>query len=262
MSTRYAARRKPVRISLIVPALNEEKLISKWFAQFPPEIKERFGIELILSDGGSRDRTMEIAKEFLTESDQIIHHTAPRKQTIAEGRNRGAEAAHGDILMFVNADTLIGLTESHVARFFRAILRELQPPKVKALTMYVRVFPEEEMWKDVVFHTLNNFCFLQLNHFLGRGIVGVGRGECHVVRRDVFFAERGYNERMAAGEDFDLYRRIGCRHIKFIPYLTIYESPRRYRKFGYRAIAKEWFTNAVHVMMHGKSLSKEWVEVR
>jgi GT2 family glycosyltransferase len=36
----------------------------------------------------------------------------------------------------------------------------------------------------------------------------MGRGECHIVRAEPFWRVGGYDERLYAGEDFDLYRRL------------------------------------------------------
>ena len=53
----------PVRISVIVPTLNEEKLLEGMLRQFTPALRRRHGLEVIVSDGGSVDRTLEIAAE-------------------------------------------------------------------------------------------------------------------------------------------------------------------------------------------------------
>ena len=97
----YHDRSHPL-ISIIIPVLQEEKLLFRTMSIFTPERKRRFGLEIIVSDGGSTDATISIAKEF---ADKVICHTEQRRQTIAEGRNKGAEHAQGDIFVFLNADT-------------------------------------------------------------------------------------------------------------------------------------------------------------
>ena len=91
----------------------------------------------------------------------------------------------------------------------------------------------------------------------------MGRGECHLIRREAFFHHKGYNEAMAAGEDYDLYRRIAkTGKIKFLKSLTVYESPRRYRKFGYPKVFWDWTKNAASVLFKNKAISGEWEQVR
>ena len=91
----------------------------------------------------------------------------------------------------------------------------------------------------------------------------MGRGECHIIRRDVFTKHKGYNENLAAGEDFDLFKRIRKNgKILFDKGLIVYESPRRYRKYGHTKIFFTWLLNALYVIFTNKSLSTEWEEVR
>jgi len=63
----------------------------------------------------------------------------------------------------------------------------------------------------------------------------MGRGECQIVRRDIFEKVGKYNTNLIAGEDFDLYRRIKKNNgnIYYSKEIIIYESPRRFRKYGY-----------------------------
>jgi hypothetical protein len=93
--------------------------------------------------------------------------------------------------------------------------------------------------------------------------LGVGRGECQVVRTDVFMSVDGYRENLAAGEDFDLFARISRRaRVMFAPELLVLESPRRFRKFGYFRVLFWWTINALSVMVRGRSSSDEWEPVR
>ena len=91
------------RISIVIPALNEEKLIGRILDSFPRELRRRIAAEVIVSDGGSTDLTTVIAKES---ADVLVVHGERRRQTIAEGRNAGAAVARGELLAFINADTL------------------------------------------------------------------------------------------------------------------------------------------------------------
>jgi GT2 family glycosyltransferase len=92
---------------------------------------------------------------------------------------------------------------------------------------------------------------------------GTGRGECQVIKRKAFFNVSGYDERLAAGEDFDLYRRLARRgRIKYVEDLTVYESPRRYRRSGYFRVALLWFLNAVSIIILRRSFSREWKPAR
>ena len=48
-------------ISVIIPILNEAKILEKTFSQFQPELKNH---ELIIVDGGSTDTSVSIAEKY------------------------------------------------------------------------------------------------------------------------------------------------------------------------------------------------------
>lgn len=258
---KYATRSQPVqiklpgapRISVIVPVKNEEKLLEICLQQFTPEIKDRFSIELIVSDGGSIDNSIGIAAAY---ADSIATHEGAWRQTIAEGRNRGAKLAKADLLIFLNADTIVA--DMH-AFLERAVQRFAVDESLAAVATKVQVTPEERKWTDVLFHAYFNQYVKAANTF---GL-GMGRGECQIVRRKAFEALEGYDPLMAAGEDFDLFRRLrAIGSVKYDVKLLVYESPRRYRKYGYARVYFDWIRNGFAVLFKHRSANQVWEEVR
>ncbi len=239
-------------ISVIIPSYNEEKLIGSTISQFTDEIKRKYSAEVIISDGGSTDRTIEIAEGKV---ERLVKHNKNVKQNISEGRNRGFEASTGDVLIFFNADTFV----NDAGAFFEKALEVINGEGVTAIACPVKVFPSEEKLQDRLFHfTYNNYVRL-----LNFAFMGMGRGECHIIKRDAFVKAGGYNEILGAGEDFELYtklRKIG--KIKFCKELMVYESPRRYRRYGYLKVFYDWAKNSIWITLFKKSLSKEWEPVR
>ena len=84
------------RLSVIVPALNEAQGIGAALEALAP-LRAR-GHEVIVVDGGSEDRTREIAAPLC---DRLV--VAQRGRAVQ--MNAGARAAHGDALVFLHADT-------------------------------------------------------------------------------------------------------------------------------------------------------------
>lgn len=88
------SRSRRSSISVIVPALDEADTLPEVLASTVPAS----GIELIVVDGGSTDRTSDTAREF----DARVISSEPGR---ARQMKAGAAAASGDVLLFLHADT-------------------------------------------------------------------------------------------------------------------------------------------------------------
>jgi glycosyltransferase involved in cell wall biosynthesis len=98
-------------VSVVVPALNEERNLPYVFGRIPVDVNE-----VILVDGGSVDRTVEVARELYP--DVIVRH-----QTRTGKGNAlacGFTASTGDIIAMIDAD---GSTDpAELPRFVDALL--------------------------------------------------------------------------------------------------------------------------------------------
>ena len=143
--------------------------------------------------------------------------------------------------------------------FFNNLVKILSEERILAIACPVRVLPGEEKFKDRWFH----FFYNNYVKFLNKYFMGMGRGECHIVRKKVFKNLKGYDEKLFAGEDFDFFKRIRkTGKILYCKNLLVYESPRRYRKFGYSRVFWDWAKNSIWITFFGSSISKVWEEVR
>jgi glycosyltransferase involved in cell wall biosynthesis len=92
-----------VKISVVVPAFNEERLLGESLARIKSAgdafVRRGWEVELIVCDNNSTDRTAEIAQNA---GAWVVFE--PFNQ-IARARNRGAAAASGDWLVFIDADS-------------------------------------------------------------------------------------------------------------------------------------------------------------
>lgn len=92
-----------MKISIIVPAFNEEKLLARSLASIRSATGSFASLgwegEIIVCDNNSSDRTAEIARAA---GASVVFE--PVNQ-ISRARNRGASAATGDWLIFVDADS-------------------------------------------------------------------------------------------------------------------------------------------------------------
>ncbi len=89
-------------ISIIIPAYNEEALLDATLrAVRESAIAAGEPFEIIVVDDGSTDRTAEIAR---ADGAQVV---SVHVRQIGAARNAGAKVAKGDLLVFVDADTLV-----------------------------------------------------------------------------------------------------------------------------------------------------------
>ncbi|MBI3451229.1 MAG: TIGR04283 family arsenosugar biosynthesis glycosyltransferase [Acidobacteria bacterium] len=87
-------------ISVIVPTLNEQGLIGRCLESLARTLP---GAEILVADGGSRDRTREIAGRFEASGVRLLRAAPGRGPQM----NAGAAAATGSILLFLHADVTL-----------------------------------------------------------------------------------------------------------------------------------------------------------
>jgi len=240
-------------ISFIIPTLDEEKVIEKLLRNLR-EIKT-FDYEIIVTDGGSTDRTVEMAKGL---ADKVVEYTSPDRQTIGQGRNAGAAQAKGEFLIFLDADVHIFDPDDF---FKRALKHFADDPKLVGLGGFVKVFPQMETLGDKIgYGIFSNGSFYLYNNILK---VGGNCGEFGIIKADVFRQLHGYHENLAAGEDHELFRRlVKIGHTYTDPKLVIYHTGRRPHKIGWMNLYARWIKDFFYVILFNRSASKEWEVIR
>lgn len=238
-------------ISFIIPTLNEQATIAQTLDRLTAYSGEH---EIIVSDGNSTDRTVEICRRY---TDRIIVHEQARRQTIAEARNLGAATAGGDHLVFLDADVLV----PDIDDFFRiACAAFAADDRLVALTGKYRVVPECSTAADKYVFTMLGVQFLLQNNLLRIGGAG---GEFQMITADAFRAVGGFDETLPAAEDMDLFRRLSrIGRTRFERRLTVYHSGRRAHAVGWRTLLWQWFSNSASVFLFRRSASREWTVVR
>lgn len=88
-----------MKISVVIPTYNEEKGIKQCVESIFANTEHPY--EVIVADGGSTDKTVEIAKSV----GAIVYNNP--KRTAASGRNIGLAHATGDIIAFTDGDNYV-----------------------------------------------------------------------------------------------------------------------------------------------------------
>jgi len=238
-------------ISFVIPTLNEEKAIEKTLRCVSAYSGEK---EIIVSDGASKDRTVELARNY---ADRVIVYEGEKRQNIAGGRNAGAAVASGDFLVFIDSDTII----PDINSFFAKVLSVFQKdPALSAMTVFYRVYPEDETWADRIIFKSLGLLFYFYNNILG---IGGSGGEFQMIRTEDFKRAGGFNENLAASEDMDLFWRLAkLGKTRLERSLFIYHSGRRAHEVGWPKLLYQWTTNGISALFFAKSGTNEWTQVR
>lgn len=178
-----------MKISIVVPAFNEERLLAGSLAQISRAAKvfEPLGwkSELIVCDNNSTDKTARIAREA---GATVVFE--PVNQ-IARARNRGAAAATGDWLVFIDAD-------SHPsAELFADVAAAIKGGKCLAGGATVKMDSNHRTARLVVWiwnSISRSFKFLA--------------GSFIFCEAEAFRKIGGFNEKLFAAEELDLTGRL------------------------------------------------------
>lgn len=217
-------------LSIVIPTKNEEKYLPKLLES----IKRQSFIdyEIIVADNGSHDRTREIAETF---NCKIVQGGLP-----GAGRNRGAEAAIGEIILFLDADT-----ELPDADFLKDGLAEF---KERKLAMGVPIAITKGNYLDRLFFRWWNY-FVASSQFV-KPLAG---GWCIFVKKDLHQKLGGFDEKLMLGEDSDYAQRgVKLGKFRFMLNVKVMTSPRRLKKEGYLKVFLQDVGNGIYLLTHGK----------
>lgn len=238
-------------ISIIIPTLREEQFLERTLKNFDTLALPH---EIIITDGGSTDRTLDIARQY---TDKIVVWGEPRRQTFGEAKNAGAALATGEFLVFIDADVLVPEPQ----KFFEELVAAFHKnPRLAGVTVPLKPWPENHSWADAFFSEPINWFMVVMNNIFHSGN---SSGEFQMMRADIFRKIGGFGERLAAGEDNDMFRRLATlgRTLSYRK-LCVRHSLRRAHKLGWLRLYGIWLKNGFSVALRGKAAYKEWSVVR
>ena len=198
-------------VSVVIPALNEAKRIEKLVAAL--KLQTHAPLEILVCDGQSDDETVALAEK--AGATVLNCERGTSKQ-----RNAGANAAHGELLVFLDADDL------PAPRFLESVARSYKKfPFAVACPWFVA--RDSGFWVRLIYVGFN------ITFFLSQSTIRAGSGVCLICPRDKFLRCGGFHEEMHLGEDVRLIRqlcpRFGLHRHLFVPLET---SGRRFQNDG------------------------------
>ena len=238
-------------ITRIIPTLNEERFVNKLLTSIKNQFYKKY--EIIVVDAGSVDDTEQVVKKFKHRFKRLdfirVEEKNPSKQ-----RNIGAKVAVNDVLVFLDADTVLYYQHflSKIAKRFRF------GDKYGGATVYTAVDPKEATYGDNIFHVILNIKRRFWSH-LG---IYLFNGGSMIAKKDCFDKVRGFNENLFLCAGMDLYKKLGRVAKISNPGLYVYESPRRYRRCGWVKMLWLWKINWLWYLLFKKSYNKRLESVR
>jgi glycosyltransferase involved in cell wall biosynthesis len=229
-----------VKFSVVIPAYNEAKYICRALSALQQQSFRDF--EVIVKDGLSQDDTVNIARKF---TKKVF---SKRDSSAADARNQGASYARGEVLVFIDADTL--LPPDTLGRFSSLL------DKPKFVGASCRKVPLSSSILDRVLYEFVNFStwFGSVLH------LGGAHGNLMLIRRDAFEAVGGFDPDIIVAEEQELIRRA-LRFGKYVFLFShcVYENPRRVRQWGRLRLYRAWFVGMFKSFKVGRKQKYEKV---
>lgn len=220
-------------VSVIIPAHNEQDYLPTLLSSLAYDrrcLHDRlpdYPVEVLVVDNLSTDRTSSVAQSY---GARVVQES---RRNVSAVRNRGATAASGDYLVFVDADYRVaaGFTYGIIDAFEEDTALVACGVKVKV----------EENDLDSVRRGVADFALLLLRYLsrLGYGVFAF--------RRTYFEHLGGFDERFYAYEDVELHNairrdlRTAGQHYRVLHHVMAYASGRGFHRGGMVATYSRMF---------------------
>jgi len=205
----------PLKVSIIIPTLNEERCLGHTLEH----IQQLSPYEVIISDGRSNDKTLEIAKNF---TEKLV--TGPIGRAVQ--MNAGASIATGDIFLFLHADSRIAPNSYEKMLFSMTHSEKIGG----AFSLYI----DSEKRNLRLIAWLANIRSKYLGMTYG--------DQAFFVRNLTFQKMNGFSE-FPICEDIDFFKRLRKLGSVILLNEKVFTSPRRWNKEGV------WFTTFRNILI-------------
>lgn len=218
-------------LSIIIPTLNEEKYLPLLLDSIK---KQKFGdYEIIVSDADSNDKTKDIAKSY---NCIIVEGGLP-----AKGRNEGAKAAQGELLLFLDADVILPND------FFKNALSEFNTKSFGIASFCLIPIPHRNISRFFM-NIFYNWPIVLLESILPHAAVGI------LITKELLDKVGGFDQNIKLAEDHYLARRVKKLtkvRLGIIRSTKIFVSDRRFRTDGWLKTGVKYLLCEFHLTLIG-----------
>ncbi len=237
-----------MKISLVIPAYNEEGYIGQCISSVLKNAPGKFH-EIIVVDNASSDKTNDIASKF--SGVRVVHE--PNKG-LTRARQRGLEEASGDIIAYIDADSL--LPDGWVSRLEKIYSKN---NKIVCVSGPYRYY-DGPWWKNQIMHGIWWLVGPTTYRMVGFMVLGGN----FAAKRQALIDMGGFDKTIDFfGEDTDIARRLN-KHGKVLFNMSffIYSSSRRYISDGLIKTSWVYVINFLWPVIFHKPFTKKYKDIR
>lgn len=238
-----ALNKQSPSLSIVVIAYNEEHYLPQNLVSLSLQTERDF--EVIVVDSASTDGTAAVAREHADALPAFRYLKLPQALGPAYGRNKGAEIATGDRLLFLDADTVLK------PDFIALTTAQLAAAKADVATCPLRLV-EQSMLSHA------GAVFLNLAMRVLNPIYPCAYGACLFSTREAHETVKGFDESIGICEDCHYVkkaRKAGFRFRVLNP--AFHTSDRRARREGGARIMVKYIACHLRRMLTGREIMKE-----
>jgi glycosyltransferase involved in cell wall biosynthesis len=223
-------------ISIIIPTLNEEKFLPHLLDSLVSQTVKDF--EVIVVDGSSKDKTVELAKSFrskLPKLDVIVS----KKASLPLQRNLGAKIARGEWLVFADADDVF------MPYFIDRIEHFIKKTSPDWFTTWC--VPDSDSSSDAIMTLFANV-YWESTVLIKRP---VAPGPLNCIGARLFHSVGGYNEEQEFNEDVELglhLDRVGVK-LTFLREALYVWSMRRIRRENKIKVMNQYIVSMIPILL-------------
>jgi glycosyltransferase involved in cell wall biosynthesis len=226
-------------LSIVIPALNEEKYLKRLLKRLQAQTFKDF--EIIVADADSKDRTKAVARYG---GARVV-----RGGYLPKGRNVGARATKGEIILFLDADVFFEKD------FLEKALKEFQERKLDLASF--RLIPlSRSYWPKLFFNLFFNYPLMLFSGKWCRGSMAI------LVKKNLHKKLGGFDEKSIVCEDHDYIKR-GSQEGTFAPLRKswVFFSLRRFYQEGWIRTSFQYLFFEIHLIFLGP-VRKEFFRYR
>jgi glycosyltransferase involved in cell wall biosynthesis len=222
-------------ISVVIPTFNEEENIAQCLVSLRHQTVPASEYEIIVVDGGSKDRTCDIARKY---ADNVFVQKSPK---VGGARNDGIVAAKGDIVATTDADCILP------PAWLATIKKGFEDPAV--VQLYGPVYPIETGLRNSLSLFAAN-TFSRIGYYTRIFSYTLG---CNTAFRKEVVIKAGLYRCIDAGDDVEIALRMSrLGRVKFDSAMKVGFSMRRYQQYGSISSLYQW----IYIVAHGGHVEK------